>query len=912
MGRTRLVPLAVVALVIAGGTAVPQAEAAGGDSMYLFVNNRSGSNCSDTGPGTATTPYCTIGVAAAEVTAGQTVLIAGSQYAEHVTVTKSGTPVNPITFEAWDSSFPGATVVLSGTGAGITVDGQHDVTLASISVSGTGNTGVSLTDSSHLTLRSITQAGDTTDPAGIRLSSVSSSSLTDVKSKNNTYAGLSLDSATSGVVITTATVLVNGRLGQGSPGVAIAGDSNTLTDSSVTGNGIGIAVQAGASDTIIANDTVSQNQTAGIDNADANGTAVTSDVVTANCTGVVVRGSSTSVSVENTIASLNGSRLASCPTPVADRAGIAVYDAATASTTVDYNIVHQPEPGDSLYVWGSPVTSLADFQSISGQGGHDIDADPLLDKSFAPSSNSPALDSADSTARGEQDTDNAGHGAENDPSVQDTGHGPITYRDRGVQELIVAPRAALTLTGAVPTTTTGWQFTADASQSRFPWSPVSTYTFDFGDGTVLTQSAPVAHHSYTQLGTQSVTVTVKDDEGLVDSTTDSAQVGGRYHAVFPTRILDTRSKVGVPTSAPVPAGGTLSLRVAGIAGLPASGATAVVVNVTVTQPTASGYLTVYPDGSPRPGTSNLDWVGGQSTANLVTVPVMNGKIDFYNGSSGTVHILADLAGFYAWDDYNGERYHQNGPVRVLDTRSRVGVATTTAVAPGATVSLPITGVAGVPDSGDVVDVTLNVTVTQPTAVGFLTVYPDGEMRPGTSNLDWAKGQTLANLVTVPVEDGKVNFYNGSSGTVHILADLAGYYDLVRDTLPPNDGGLYESGPLVRVLDTRDGTGTGHIQPIAPGATLVLSLTDYPVHYQTGANNGVLLNVTVTRPTAAGFLTVYPDGPNRPTVSNLDWAKGQTIANLVSIPILANGTVALYNGSSGTVDVIADLVGSFQI
>jgi hypothetical protein len=72
----------------------------------------------------------------------------------------------------------------------------------------------------------------------------------------------------------------------------------------------------------------------------------------------------------------------------------------------------------------------------------------------------------------------------------------------------------------------------------------------------------------------------------------------------------------------------------------------VVLNVTVTEPKATGYLTVWPDGQPRPNASNLNVTSGQTIPNLVAVRVVNGKVDFFNGSPGTVHIVADLAGYF--------------------------------------------------------------------------------------------------------------------------------------------------------------------------------------------------------------------------------------------------------------------------
>ena len=84
----------------------------------------------------------------------------------------------------------------------------------------------------------------------------------------------------------------------------------------------------------------------------------------------------------------------------------------------------------------------------------------------------------------------------------------------------------------------------------------------------------------------------------------------------------------------------------GHGGVPASGVGAVVLNVTVTQPTAPGILIVYPDGVTRPNSSNLNFVAGQTVPNLVIAPVgANGKVDFYN-SAGTVQMIADVSGWF--------------------------------------------------------------------------------------------------------------------------------------------------------------------------------------------------------------------------------------------------------------------------
>jgi hypothetical protein len=122
---------------------------------------------------------------------------------------------------------------------------------------------------------------------------------------------------------------------------------------------------------------------------------------------------------------------------------------------------------------------------------------------------------------------------------------------------------------------------------------------------------------------------------------------------------------------------------------------------------------------------------------------------------------------------------------------------------------------------------------------------------------------------------------------------------------PTSGGFLPLTPA-RVLDTRTGTG-GIAGPVGAGQTISL-----PVLGQGGVPTSgvaaVVLNVTVTQPATAGYLTVYPDGVTRPTSSNLNFTAGQTVPNLVIAPVGADGKVDFYNGTAGNVHIIADISG----
>ncbi len=163
----------------------------------------------------------------------------------------------------------------------------------------------------------------------------------------------------------------------------------------------------------------------------------------------------------------------------------------------------------------------------------------------------------------------------------------------------------------------------------------------------------------------------------------------------PARLLDTRTGVGGNISGL--ASNTLTeLKVTGVGGVPPTGATAVVMNVTVDAPYTSGFITAWPSGEAQPTVSNLNFVAGQTVPNLVTVKVgANGRVNLYN-SQGFTQVVADVVGYYtATPPPGGGLFTAVNPGRVLDTRLGAGIP----VGPGQSINVPVTGIAGVPSSG---------------------------------------------------------------------------------------------------------------------------------------------------------------------------------------------------------------------
>ena len=138
------------------------------------------------------------------------------------------------------------------------------------------------------------------------------------------------------------------------------------------------------------------------------------------------------------------------------------------------------------------------------------------------------------------------------------------------------------------------------------------------------------------------------------------------------------------------------------------------------------------------------------------------------------------------------------PARIADSRD--GLQIPGAVAGFGTVGVQVAGRGGIPGSGAAA-VVATVTVTGPQGAGYLTVWPSGVAMPGTSNLNFQAGQTVANTVIVRLgADGGIQLFNGSFGTVQVIVDVTGY---TRSGTPRRPGAV-ESVTPARIVDSRIG------------------------------------------------------------------------------------------------------------
>jgi len=363
--------------------------------------------------------------------------------------------------------------------------------------------------------------------------------------------------------------------------------------------------------------------------------------------------------------------------------------------------------------------------------------------------------------------------------------------------------------------------------------------------------------------------------------------GAGFIGLPPARLLDTRT--ASPEGGRVADRGTRTVQVAGRAGVPSSGVSAVVVNVTAVLPTRSTYLTLFPSGTDRPGSSTVNAVAGRATASLATVRLGgDGAVDVFN-FSGSVDVVLDVVGYYTASAGGGSGFGPLAPQRLLDTRAEGG-----AVDAGSARILRVTGRAGVPAAG-VRAVVLNVTVTAPTRPGHVTLHAAGTGTPATSNLNFLAGETRANLAVVALDDsGEVRLVN-SAGAAHLVVDVLGWY---------GDDAASSFGSVVpaRLHDTRHVGG-----PVGGGQVLripVAGVAGIPTDAR-----AVVVTLVGTDASATTHLSAHPSGTT-PRASTLNLRAGQTVANLAVVTVGDDGAIAVLN-SAGAAHIVVDVVGYFR-
>jgi parallel beta-helix repeat protein len=511
-------------------------------------------SCSDT----TGQPFCTIAAAAKKAQPGDTVLVnAGTYPATSVTPATSGTSGNPITFTANQG------VTITGGAAGtraFALSGKSYITIQGFTMTGTPSYGISVSGGGNITISNNTESYAGTPisapAAGIYVNNVAGGLVQGNVTHDNSGHGIELTGSTTGVTVLGNTSYHNAyqyiRNANGiediAPGNSIIGNVTYANEDS------GINIYPGGDNALVSDNVSYDNGDHGIDDYNVTGGRVIGNTIYYNCTdGINVEGTSGNYTVENNVSMNNATGAVINPTPIATdpstgqpyysnpcnrRIGnIGIYDSAPSSTTANYNLVYQSGPG-AWYTWAgvtyTGASSLSALQQASGQESQGKFANPLFVNpsawNFQLSAGSPAIDSADSLASGEQATDILGNSRFDDPCTTNTGNPAGSYYDRGAYEYQGGgscsqngPTAALTVSPSSGTAPLA--VTADASGSTAGSSPISSYSFNFGDGTTVgPQAGATASHTYQNPGTYTVTVTVTDGNNNTSQATQSVTV----------------------------------------------------------------------------------------------------------------------------------------------------------------------------------------------------------------------------------------------------------------------------------------------------------------------------------------------------------------------------------------------------
>ena len=295
---------------------------------------------------------------------------------------------------------------------------------------------------------------------------------------------------------------------------------------------------------------------------------------------------------------------------------------------------------------------------------------------------------------------------------------------------------------------------------------------------------------------------------------------------------------------------------------------ATVANITAVGAQRAGYLAVYPCGAIPPVASNLNFTPGAAVANL-TVSRLGTGLGVCAFASAAIDVVVDVQGTLP----AASGYTPVAPVRMVDTRSPIGVSSAGRLLAGRTIPLSFPVMSGIPTVVD--SVVVNVTATDSTGTGFLTVFPCGTTQPLASNVNIAAGQTRPNLVLTPVgADGTICMTGNVD--VNVIVDLQGWFG-------GRPSPVQVSAPTRQHVETGPGVTAGYLAYLPAGYASSPGRTWPTIVFlhgtaQTGPGTGdsldgvgsnglpLLFESGTEPPSAAGFVVFapqFPDGSNSP-------------------------------------------------
>ncbi len=361
--------------------------------------------------------------------------------------------------------------------------------------------------------------------------------------------------------------------------------------------------------------------------------------------------------------------------------------------------------------------------------------------------------------------------------------------------------------------------------------------------------------------------------------------------VPPCRVVDTRVGVGAFGPPILAAGQTREFDIPSgpCSGIPSS-AVAYSLNVTVVPTNALSYLTIWAAGGAQPVVSTLN-SDGRIKANAAVVGAgNNGGVDVF--VTDQTHLVLDINGYFEPATSSGLAFYKLDPCRVMDTRGEAGVVIAGGyLSAGETRTVPIlSSSCGLPSTAQAY--ALNVTAVPHTGLSYLKLWPTGLSQPNVSTLN-SPGSITANAAILPAgTDGSFDVF--ASDDTDLVVDVNGYFGPTGGA----NGLRFYSIPVCRAEDTRPTFFVGERD-----FDLSSSSCNIPSTAQIE-----LLNVTAVPQAGLSYLTLWQQGPPRPTVSTLNGGQA-IVSNMAMVPVnTSNGQIAAY--ATDSTALVFDVSGYF--
>ena len=442
-----------------------------------------------------------------------------------------------------------------------------------------------------------------------------------------------------------------------------------------------------------------------------------------------------------------------------------------------------------------------------------------------------------------------------------------------------------------------------------PPAPSGTVSFaDNGLGIPSCMSLPlmsgmaVCTTTSLPVGTDTLVAIYSGDSNYQGSTGTASQIVNplpspvEFISITPCRIVDTRGSDG-PFGGPEITGHNARSFPLAQTGNPCNipaGAVAYSLNVAVVPQGRLGYLTIWPTGEGQPLVATLNSPDGRTKANAAIVPAgsSDGSVSVY--VTDTTNVILDINGYFIPSGMDTLQFYPLTPCRVADTRGPDGPLGGPYLTGDMQRNFPVlSSNCNIPNSAVAYSLNFAAIPRNHQHLGYLTVWPQGQVQPLVSTLNDPTGTIVANAGLIPAGiGGGIATY--PTADTDLVIDVNGYF------APPGTGGLslYVLTPC-RVLDTRNGNGTFNGMLTFPVMNSACSLPE--------AAQAYVFNATVIPDGPLGYLTLWPHGEMQPLASTLNAVDGAITSNMAVVPNIDGQTNAY---AAGTTQLIMDISSYF--